>query len=122
VRHLLAITLILLFMAFPAKGDDRPTPPRPNPHDGCSCVPDINDKIRACCDAHDVAYWYGGTRQQRKQADQDFKECVITAGHPFIAGLYYAGVRMGGVPWLPTPYRWGFGWPYSKGHRGYTKE
>ena len=121
MRTLPTIALILFFASTAAVGDTRPMPPLPNPKDGCSCVPDINEKIRACCDAHDVAYWYGGTKQQRKQADHEFRQCAKDAGHPFIAGLYYIGVRMGGVPWLPTPYRWGFGWPYEKEHRGYQK-
>jgi len=25
-----------------------------------------------------------------------------------------AGVRVGGMPYLPTPYRWGYGWPYPR--------
>jgi hypothetical protein len=28
----------------------------------------------------------------------------------FIGSLFYAGVRLGGAPWLPTPWRWGYGW------------
>lgn len=119
--HYIAL-LIPLFITAPVQAEGPATPPLPNPHDGCSCVPDINEKIRACCDAHDVAYWLGGTRAQRKQADQAFRQCARDAGHPVIAAIYYMGVRMGGVPWLPTPYRWGFGWPYEKGRRGYTNE
>jgi hypothetical protein len=25
-----------------------------------------------------------------------------------------AGVRVGGTPFLPTTFRWGYGWPYPK--------
>ena len=25
-----------------------------------------------------------------------------------------AGVRVGGTPYLPTPFRWGYGWPYPR--------
>jgi hypothetical protein len=113
--------LLAATLATAALADDSTTPPLPNPHDGCSCVPDINDTVFACCDAHDEAYWRGGTKQQRKDADIAFRQCVSAAGHSVVAGVYYYGVRMGGVPWLPTPFRWGFGWPYAKGHRGYEK-
>lgn len=27
-----------------------------------------------------------------------------------MASVFYSGVRMGGTPWLPTPWRWGYGW------------
>lgn len=61
-----------------------------------------------CCDIHDQPYAQGGTKEQRKDADLDLMVCVAGSGHPIWAFLMWAAVRIGGVPWLPTPWRWGF--------------
>jgi hypothetical protein len=34
-----------------------------------------------------------------------------------MSSLFYAAVRVGGTPWLPTPWRWGYGW--DEWPRGY---
>lgn len=75
--------------------------------DGCSRWPD--DSWVACCIAHDIAYWCGGSDQDRKNADQELMRCV-NAKTQGIGHILYAGVRLGGIPWLPTPWRWGYGW------------
>jgi hypothetical protein len=82
--------------------------------DGCSLAPDLN--IRACCERHDQAYWAGGSCEQRREADQQLRECMSHNGRPLLASLYYAGVRVGGSPLWPFPWRWGFGWPYGMGY------
>ncbi|MDH3688987.1 MAG: phospholipase [Gammaproteobacteria bacterium] len=97
-----------------------PVPPLPCRLDGCSAVPDF--RFTECCNVHDRVYWEGGTRAERKHADQELHQCITVKGNAFIGYLYYMGVRVGGVPWLPTSWRWGFGWPYEKGHRGYRRE
>jgi hypothetical protein len=56
----------------------------------------------------------GGTREERKQADLALEKCVSQKGHPYIGKIMYYGVRVGGVYWLPTPFRWGFGWSYPQ--------
>lgn len=61
-----------------------------------------------CCDIHDQPYAKGGTVKQRIKADVDLMICVILSGHPILAFVMWAFVRFGGVPWLPTPWRWGF--------------
>lgn len=55
----------------------------------------------------------------RLSKDRRLRACLATRGHAVLAPLYYAGVRIGGSPSLPTPWRWGFGWPFG---RGYTAE
>ena len=44
--------------------------------EGCSLFPDGNFKDRAlwcdCCLAHDISYWHGGTKEDRKHADTIF--------------------------------------------------
>lgn len=75
--------------------------------DGCSRWPD--DSWVACCIAHDIPYWCGGSEQDRKEADQELMRCVKNKTQ-VMGNIIYAGVRIGGLPWLPTPWRWGYGW------------
>jgi hypothetical protein len=91
---------------------EKPLPPKHFQSDGCSCWFD-GDWVD-CCVNHDLVYWMGGTRAERKVADIALRRCVSAKGQPFIAWTMYMGVRMGGVWWLPTSFRWGFGWNYPE--------
>jgi hypothetical protein len=53
---------------------------------------------------------------ERKQTDRYFRQCIAQADHRVLSELYYMGVRLGGTPYLPTPWRWGFGWNYPHGY------
>ena len=98
---------------------------KPFTSDGCSSFPDgtlAQKKLwLKCCIAHDFAYWQGGTYQQRKQADLELKQCVASVGQKQVALLMLAGVRVGGSPFFPTPFRWGYGWDYPKLYGKLTK-
>lgn len=89
---------------------------KPFSSDGCSSFPDGTlsrpDAWKHCCYEHDKSYWPGGTRSARLAADQQLASCVAGEGYPLTAKLIYAGVRIGGIPYLPTPFRWGFGRPW----------
>nr|WP_255771538.1 FAD-binding oxidoreductase [Microbulbifer guangxiensis] len=89
--------------------------------DGCSAFPDGTLAQQAlwldCCTSHDYAYWKGGTDEERLQADRALQQCVAEVGEPEIAALMLAGVRVGGTPYLPTRFRWGYGWPFPRGYR-----
>lgn len=89
--------------------------------DGCSAFPDGTPSQKTlwldCCYQHDRAYWQGGTRDQRAAADQALRACVAAVGEPEIAALMLAGVRVGGTPYLPTRFRWGYGWPFFRGYK-----
>jgi hypothetical protein len=90
--------------------------------DGCSRFPDRSATGRTdwchCCVAHDLAYWRGGTADERLHADQGLRACVRqSGGGGLLAALMYAGVRVGGSPHRPTPYRWAYGWPYGRGYQ-----
>lgn len=91
---------------------------KPFTSDGCSAFPDGTFKQKelwlACCTEHDRAYWKGGTYQQRLTADEALQLCVEKVGEPQIAALMLAGVRVGGTPYFPTSFRWGYGWSYPK--------
>ena len=82
--------------------------------DGCTLSPDFN--FTSCCQAHDAAYWRGGSCEERRKADEALRSCIIEKGHPALASLYYMTVRMTGSPRMPTRWRWGFGWPYGMGY------
>ncbi len=89
---------------------------KPFTSDGCSAFPDgtlmQNQLWLSCCQKHDYDYWKGGTYQERLASDKALKTCVAKVGEPQIALLMLAGVRVGGTPFLPTEFRWGYGWPY----------
>ncbi len=78
--------------------------------DGCTLFRDGD--YRNCCVEHDKAYYFGGSWRERRRADNKLYKCVAnTKGfqHKIIAPVMWIGVRGGGVPFLPTPFRWGFG-------------
>ena len=94
---------------------------KPFTTDGCSVFPDGSIQQQSlwvnCCIRHDLAYWKGGTNQQRLAADESLASCVAEVGEPEIAKLMLAGVRVGGSPYFPTFYRWGYGWSYPRGYQ-----
>ena len=95
-------------------GDMRPAdglPASPFRTDGCSASPDFNWKH--CCVEHDKAYWCGGSAEQRADADRALRECVAEASARPLGYLVQFGVRIGGHPWWPAPWRWAYGreWP-----------
>ena len=99
---------------------------KPFTTDGCSAFPDgdleNNAKWMQCCIKHDYAYWKGGTKIERETADIKLKQCVAELGENNIAEIMHWGVRIGGEPFYPTWYRWGYGWPYNRGYAPLTKE
>ena len=93
--------------------------------DGCSLFIDgsfENPELwKDCCFQHDIAYWQGGTKEEREAADLAFKKCVEKkTGNSGLAELMYQAVRKGGEPYFPTWYRWGYGWPLGRGYRSLT--
>jgi hypothetical protein len=94
--------------------------------DGCSSFPDGTLQHRNlwidCCIRHDLAYWRGGTYQQRLDADLALEQCVAKVAQPELAKLMLQGVRAGGNPLLPTPFRWGYGWPFPRDYAALTNE
>jgi len=99
---------------------------KPFRSDGCSLFPDGTPENRdlwlSCCVEHDKAYWRGGTREERLAADEALEACVAACGEPAVAALMKKGVRLGGLPYWPTWFRWGYGWDYPRGYRALTPE
>ena len=78
--------------------------------DGCTFFPDGN--YRQCCVEHDKDYYFGGSEKERNRADNRLFKCVAsTKGwqNKLAAPIMWLGVKAGGVSFLPTPFRWGFG-------------
>jgi hypothetical protein len=74
---------------------------------------------QSCCVDHDMVYWCGGSSAARRLADEKFCSCIAAKGGGVTASIMYWGVRLGGHPWLPTYWRWGYGWSWP---RGYTDD
>lgn len=51
---------------------------------------------RYCCDEHDVAYEEGGRREERREADRRFRECIRESGRPVRAVIFWCAVRLFG--------------------------
>ena len=90
--------------------------------DGCSLFLDGNfedpELWKECCRLHDLAYWRGGTKEEREQADIALRKCVEKkTGNAELAEIMYHAVRTGGEPYFPTWYRWGYGWPIGRGYK-----
>ncbi|MDZ7923450.1 MAG: FAD-binding oxidoreductase [Marinagarivorans sp.] len=94
--------------------------------DGCSMFPDgsLADQQLwlSCCADHDKAYWQGGSFSDRVAADDRLSECVNHRGEPLVAVIMLLGVRVGGSPFLPTQFRWGYGWRDWRGYSPLTSE
>ncbi|TCI03260.1 hypothetical protein EZV61_10285 [Corallincola luteus] len=125
VRYLLSASqVIALLVLLLPNGFANTIELKPFTTDGCSLFPDGTLMQRtlwlACCESHDIAYWMGGTSKQRVEADLALKQCVADIGEPMVAELMLNGVRIGGTPFLPTQFRWGYGWPYPRGYEPLT--
>lgn len=107
-------TILVLFFANLSYADTL----KPFESDGCSLFPDgtltQQELWLTCCQQHDFDYWKGGTYQERLVSDKNLKQCVANVGQPEIAQLMLAGVRVGGTPYFPTKFRWGYGWSYPR--------
>lgn len=94
--------------------------------DGCSMFPDGTNEQptlwRHCCVVHDFSYWQGGTYQQRKLADKALRLCLAEVDLPSLGSMMEIGVRLGGSPYFPTSFRWGYGWPYMRGYKALTEQ
>jgi hypothetical protein len=94
---------------------------RPYTSDGCSLFPDgtsqAKDAWLHCCEAHDRRYWIGGTEEDRMSADLDLRSCVAATGRPELADWMLKGTRIGGGPYVPAGFRWGYGWSYLRGYK-----
>lgn len=122
-REVSRLAVVLCGLAAPAAWADAL---KPFTTDGCSSFPDGTPWQQTlwldCCVKHDIAYWIGGTKDDRLAADEALQQCVAAVGEPAIAELMLAGVRVGGTPYFPTTYRWGYGWSYPRGYGALSRD
>lgn len=109
----------------------RRTLPKWNPErcDGCSALPLGSEALRrrvntwlfrdhpeatVACEAHDEAYYYGGSEADRLAADDALVEAWKAAGvSAFVRTLGYRAIRLFGGPGARTPgVSWAFGGEY----------
>lgn len=120
MRKIIFFIVLLLFSCYQP---DEEVELKPFSSDGCSLFPDRSVITQQdwceCCFQHDIAYWQGGTEQQRVDADMELKQCVLQkTSNEALANLMYDGVRVGGSPYFYNWYRWGYGWSYLDTSRG----
>lgn len=115
LRAIAAAVALVAITAGEARATHRTLPRWQDPwSDGCSFSPDVNARVKAVCTSHDEAYYYGGSAQDRLEADQKFRERLLEAGMwPWVAYLYYRSVRTSGGPGLRRKgVSWSFGGKY----------
>ena len=117
--------LVFLALASVIQGCSVKPELKPFASDGCSLFPDqtIDGRVSwcDCCFNHDLAYWLGGSREDRQAADLALKACVLEkSSDAQLAELMYQAVRWGGSPYFPNWYRWGYGWPYTRSYAPLT--
>ena len=88
---------------------------RPFFTDGCSGVLDADYLFTGksyvdCCIVHDIAYWKGGSLEEKERADKVFGQCISEKLNPFLGSLFEQGVKYGGSASFDFPWRWGYGW------------
>ncbi|MEZ4104086.1 MAG: hypothetical protein R3B60_02240 [Candidatus Paceibacterota bacterium] len=95
---------------------NKTTPPREFKQDGCTLFPDkvFGSDFSEACLKHDIAYWHGGSEEERKKADTELRLNIADSG---ISGYYlqyfvYYGTQIFGDTWLTRLFEanWGFGW------------
>lgn len=89
--------------------------------DGCTGWFDQTSKYdwKKCCVLHDLYFWAGGIKEDRKLADLRLKACVKKEANSFHATLIYFGVKSGSFsPIKIKSKKWGNAWEeiyqYSK--------
>ena len=117
---------ILLIMVVISSASNVAEEIKPFTTDGCSSFPDGTMKQQTlwlnCCIKHDLAYWQGGTYDERLEADKALERCVANVGEGNLSKVMMAGVRVGGSPYFPTSFRWGYGWSFPRGYQALTVE
>jgi len=127
VRELLVLTAALVLACLSSGASAHAADLADFTSDGCSLFPDgtITDRAKwcGCCLMHDIAYWRGGTEEERKRADAALRDCVLEhTGDKALSETMYLGVRAGGHPVFPAWYRWAYGWPYGRGYNALSDE
>lgn len=87
--------------------------------DGPSSKPDL---WAHCCFEHDLRYWFGGAKEDKKFSDIQLRECVRNVAGNFWANLMYAGVTAGNMSPVKFKYVWSWGWTPKRDKTKLTEE
>jgi hypothetical protein len=93
--------------------------------DGCTTFPNSiaypnPSKWGLCCVQHDIAYWKGGSQENRKNADKQLQACVIEQGEANLASWLYWNVHAKDSNSNSTP--WGYGWQMNRGYALHSED
>lgn len=93
------------------------SPDKPFVSDGCSGFLSLGARWLGValpwegdCIKHDKIYWRGGSWRARLDADKILRRAIAQRGYPRFAAVAYCMVRLFGTPYLPLPWRWGYGY------------
>ena len=98
------------------EAENLPTPPEEFRRDGCTLWPDKlpGHNFNEACLKHDIAYWAGGSREQQKKVNQEFRQDINETG---LLGPVFGFIMYTGVTWFGNngvsrviDSHWGFGW------------
>lgn len=87
--------------------------------EGPSSKPDL---WAHCCFEHDLRYWFGGTKEDKKFSDVQLRECVRDVAGNFWANLIYNGVKAGSFSPVKFKYVWSWGWTPERDKTKLTEE
>lgn len=122
----IASSILALVVAAPIAAANLPPPHE----DGCSGgiswvyrnVFGIVPKYEHCCNKHDDPYGRGGTPTEKVKADVEFFWCVKDeGGNAIVASMYFVGVTIGGQPFFPFGWRWGYKLDYALANSYYLR-
>lgn len=125
-RYQYSFAILLLAMLPAARAADMEL--QPFSSDGCSAFLNRSPMDRKkdwcmCCFNHDLAYWRGGSAEERLKADEVLKACVMEkTNNPALADAMFNAVRVGGAPEFLTTYRWAYGWPMGRNYTALSTE
>lgn len=82
------------------------------------CTLFVDGSWEQCCVDHDKQYWQGGSQKERHMADAIFGDCIYRiTDNKALSIAMYGVARVGGVPFIAVPWRWGYGWEFGRGYR-----
>ncbi len=98
------------------RDNEKKTPDKTFHFDGCTLFFDrfLGSSFKEACLNHDIAYWYGGTGQERLMVDVVFRGDIAETGlsGKVLSPVMYLGVRLFGDSFIAKLFNanWGFGY------------
>ncbi len=95
--------------------------------DYCTNFPEGTRQVpelwKHCCLTHDLYFWAGGAKEDRRKADLELRECIENTGALNQSWLMYFAVRAGSYsPIKYSNYKWNNGWNDGRQIRALSTE